>query len=646
MKRLEFLLAAAAVLLAPSSWAAADSCMLSGSVTVSELKTILDSQTGWPVFPGYGDRKAWESLPESARREYIAAGERALDFQWGVIPAMSYIEFTRSGDRGIMERPSNARNSALRSLVLAELSEGKGRFIEQIINGVWAICEQSTWVGSAHLPAQRGGAGLPNPDDTIIDLHAASLGSLMSWTYYFFADEFDKVSPWIGRRMRDEIRRRVLEPYYSRENFFWQGFNGSKVNNWNTYCNYYVLNAILLMEDDPQRRAEGVWKVMRSLDYFIDGYPDDGGCDEGPSYWTMSGGKLFENLEVLDAVTGGKLNIFHSPKIRNIGRYAYRAYIGDEYVTDFADSPVKMAFAPGVLYRFGRAIEDDTMMSFGAWIARTYNKDRRFGGSLEYILMNLFRSVDMFDAEAAEPLVRDSWLPDTQLVTARDRAGSKEGFYFAAKGGHNAESHNHNDVGSFMLYYNADPVLIDVGVGTYMRQTFGPERYTIWNMRSLYHNLPVINGTEQQYGRRFAARSAAYSANDAAVSFSLDVAGAYAGDAGVGSWVRGYRLLRGKSFRITDRWNLKENRGGNALVFMTAKDIELDARRGAIYFNGEGYRLRMKFNPAQFDAVVEKIEVEDKMIAGAWGDTVSRIVLSVKSRSRNGASTIEITPVK
>ena len=38
------------------------------------------------------------------------------------------------------------------------------------------------------------------------------------------------------------------------------------------------------------------------------------------------------------------------------------------------------------------------------------------------------------------------------------------------------------------------PVIIDAGVGTYTRQTFSSERYTIWTMQSNYHNLPMING--------------------------------------------------------------------------------------------------------------------------------------------------------
>lgn len=71
---------------------------------------------------------------------------------------------------------------------------------------------------------------------------------------------------------------------------------------------------------------------------------------------------------------------------------------------------------------------------------------------------------------------------------------NKSGLFFAAKGGYNNESHNHNDAGTFSLYLHTTPVFIDAGVGTYTRQTFSSERYTIWTMQSNYHNLPMING--------------------------------------------------------------------------------------------------------------------------------------------------------
>ena len=60
-----------------------------------------------------------------------------------------------SGDRAIMESPFGKNNSALGSLFMAEMAEGKGRFVDQIINGVFASCEMTSWALSAHLDYRR-----------------------------------------------------------------------------------------------------------------------------------------------------------------------------------------------------------------------------------------------------------------------------------------------------------------------------------------------------------------------------------------------------------------------------------------------------------------------------------------------------------
>ena len=77
-------------------------------------------------------------------------------------------------------------------------------------------------------------------------------------------------------------------------------------------------------------------------------------------------------------------------------------------------------------------------------------------------------------------------------MAARSKDGSAEGLYLAAQGGHNAESHNHNDVGNFIVYADGQPAIIDVGVETYTAKTFSSQRYEIWTMQSAYHNLPSI----------------------------------------------------------------------------------------------------------------------------------------------------------
>lgn len=100
----------------------------------------------WVPYPAYTDRAAWDSLMGPNKQRLIAAGEKLLDYKWKLIPATAYLEYERSGNRKVMEAPYDANRQALNALMLAELAEGKGRFIDQLLNGAYMSCEMNSWV--------------------------------------------------------------------------------------------------------------------------------------------------------------------------------------------------------------------------------------------------------------------------------------------------------------------------------------------------------------------------------------------------------------------------------------------------------------------------------------------------------------------
>ena len=136
------------------------------------------------------------------------------------------------------------------------------------------------------------------------------------------------------------------------------------------------------------------------------------------------------------------------------------------------------------------------------------NPSFREVGSLGRLLPDLLLVRDLKATTPVEPLLT-GFLASGPAGHGRALAirTLRRGFYLAAKGGHNAESHNHNDVGNFIVYADGRPVLIDAGVGTYTAKTFSPQRYEIWTMQSAYHNLPTINGFLQKDGRQFRAEN-------------------------------------------------------------------------------------------------------------------------------------------
>lgn len=648
-----------------------DRNLLSGSYPPEKLRDVIIPAEDWRPYPRAAERSAWERLPERVRLAHVRKAEAHLGAEWETPLASVFLEYVRNGNRTNYQRIADIRRSRLADLVLGECCEGRGRFLDDIMNGVWTICEETYWGVPAHLSAQKRGPGLPDVTEPTVDLFAAETAMLLAWTDYLVGPELDRLSPLVRERIRHEIGLRLLSPNLERDDFWWMGLSGGTVNNWNPWICSNWLTCVLLVEPDAGRRIRSVHKILRCLDQFLNAYPRDGGCDEGPGYWSRAGASLYDCLELLGSASGGKIDVFGAPLVQEIGRYIYRAHIAGPFFINFADAAAKAGPDPGVVFRYGKAIGDKTMIGFGSFLAAR----KKLGegpvpgqfGTLGRTLPTLFCLEELLRVPPVEPLIRDVWLPELQVMGARSEDGSSRGFYVAAKGGHNAESHNHNDIGSFIVYHDGLPVLVDVGVETYTAKTFSDRRYEIWTMQSAYHNLPTINGVMQKDGREFRARDVSYAVGGKSADFGLDIAGAYPAEAGVKSWQRRVRLVRGKEVVIRDRYSLKEAKedlGEHARersltlslmswrvpVLEAAGRIRLDVP-GDVAAEDPGGPLNasapkplyIHYDKARFRPEIETIPLEDPQLRSSWGDRLYRIVLTAKKTSLRGGFSTRVT---
>jgi Heparinase II/III-like protein len=609
-----------------------------------DLASALITNDSWNKLPGYKNRQFWESIPANLRKDYIDRAEGYLDYSWPVVKATDYLEFIRSGERrqGAYAAPSKALNS----LVLGELVEGKGRFIDQIINAVWYYSEQTWWGWSAHLYFQKAPGGLPDVNEPTVDLGVGEITNDLSWTWYLFKDEFDKVHPLISQRLKQEIVNKAMKPYFDRTDFGYMGFKGGRPNNWNPWVNYNMLNCFLLLEDDPVKKIAEVQKIINSLDKFLNGYPDDGGCDEGPSYWGAAGALLYESLAVLKEATGGKFDVYNDPLIKNIGKYFYKVNIHAPYFINFADADATTGGNPEAVYQYGKAINDSQMQQFGAYLAKL-NKwgENIFSGKISDQIKNIVLIPEILKADAREALVGDFWLPETEIAGARDKEGSFSGFFFGAKGGFNAESHNHNDVGSCVMYFDGKPCLIDLGREGYTARTFSSRRYEIWTMQSGYHNLPVINGIEQKDGASFKAKNSKFLANEKTAVFSTDLAGAYPKEAMVKTWIRSYTLNRGKSFVISDKFELFNRNDSITSSNLITYCRVSQTKPGELRLEGDGFAMKMTYNPKVVAPEIQFIEITDNTLKHYWPKGVTRVMLKYIQTGIKGGQDLIFTSV-
>ena len=619
--------------------------ILANEAEAVNLPSLIADGNAWPHHPGYYDRAFWDNLPDDIRRKYVERAEKYLDFAWPALKATDFLEFIRSGKR--LQQGQTACGNALTSLVMGELTEGKGRFMDQIVNAVWHYSEQTWWGWSAHLGSQKAGAGLPDVNEPYVDLGVGEVTNNLSWTLFLFRKEFDKVHPLISKRLRQAIREKALNPYFKRNDFGYMGFKGGRPNNWNPWINYNMLTSYLLVEDDAERKTAAVKKILLSLDKFLNGYPDDGGCDEGPSYWGAAGAYLYECLEIMKNVTGGKFDVYDNPLIQNIGKYFYSVNVHAPYFVNFADADAKTGGSPSVVYRYGKAIGDTVMRKFGAYLAELNGwGGKSLSGKIGGRLGDLKLLDEIRNAEKEEALVADFRFPDTDIAGGRDRQAEIKGFFFGAKGGHNAESHNHNDVGSCLMYFDGKPCIVDAGRETYTAKTFGKRRYEIWTMQSGYHNLPVINGVEQKAGAKYKANNSVFKANAGSVVFSTDIAAAYPEKAKVESWVRTYTLKRGKSFEISDKYKLTElTDATTSSNLLTCCKVEVE-KPGVLRFEGEGFALRMSYDPKTFKPEMEPIKITDGQLKRYWSNGLTRVKMIMLKPKLSGTYSFVFVVVK
>ena len=551
-----------------------------------------------------------DSIPQEMRQSYIQYGEQYLGKPWTVLPWTVFAENKKTGNRVNYEAICFEKRRQMAAIVIAEIMEGKGRFMGDIIDGMGSFCEETWWGIPAHYPK-----AIPLSEWQEVDLFNAETASLIVWTRYMLEKQFDAFSPDLCQRIDREIERRILQPAVERD--YWWKTAGM---NWNPWICSNWLACILICEKDEARKATAIAQIKNATQAFIDAYPEDGGCDEGPGYWDRAAASMFEIMRLLDFGTV-------DPKVQRMASYAYKTYIGNDYCVCFADAHENKAVQQvNIVYPFGLWLNDQTMREFGAYLGRQkgvltnpaalYDKSGNFP-TLGRELFFLRHIRDFIAEQPCEPLLKDVWLPDLQIMTTR-----RGNLYVAMKGGNNGESHNHNDVGSFIVYGSQEsgvksqeqlsPLFIDPAVGEYTAKTFSDDRYSIWTMQSQYHNLPQINGIDQKDGKEYAAKVVSHKDGQ----LTLDIAGAYPAEAAVKSWKRTVIAMK-SGVSVTEDYELSEYRQPTCLMLMTLDPEALQ---------------RIHFDANQLSATIEDISDKlDPLLQHMWGQKMYRIILSVKS---------------
>ena len=585
------------------------------------LSKLPETVTPFTLFPNASDRVSWEGLPAAQRVRLVNAGKAAQKRPWPLLTAAKWLAFSESGNRTDFEALYFARREKLCELCMAECAEGRGRFLRDIIDGVFLICEESAWVLPAHHTYERDAPplGLPDPDRPILDLFACETGTLLAVTDYLLRESFQQADRQIHRRIHSELQRRILTPYLS-AHFWWMGNGDEPMCNWTPWCTQNILLSALCMEEFSGLLQAIVRAAALSLDCFLKDY-DDGCCDEGPQYYRHAGLCLFGCLELLSHTAPKAFSpLWQEKKIRNIAAYITNVHVADRYYINFADSSPIAGRAGAREYLFGKRIQNETLMAFASTDdKRPASSKDQAGINLFYRLLEAFTKAEMDAFPCRSVETPDIYYPSCGLFIARDSR-----FCLAVKAGHNGDNHNHNDTGSFTVYKDGKPFLIDIGVETYTAKTFSDKRYEIWTMQSSWHNLPAFDGVMQLPGKSFAATEVVTDFSERKSCISMQLLRAYDFHAGLRSYTRAVCLKKNRCITVTDRCEGSYQQAVLHLILHEKPLIEENCIRlvqtGRISINRDG-------GPGALNGQIEteEVPIKDKRLLAAWKKDIYRV---------------------
>lgn len=435
--------------------------------------------------------------------------------------------FRETGDRTLFEESYFNIRGRLNAFAFMYILYREEKYKTALEDCIWSICDEYSWAVPAHIVYE-----MPMEDQqTWIDLFAAETGSALSEILSLVGED---LSESVVTRAKKEIRRRIIDPYVShKHNYFWE----TVTNNWAAVCAGSV-GVTMFYEASGEEVETVLPRLCATMDCFLSGFYDDGCCLEGLSYWNYGFGFFTYFADMLKKYTNGGKDLFAFPKVRAIAQFQQNMLIGKTHCVSFSDAGSRFSSFPGLSSYLYNKFDEVSMPPVS-----TFSK---FGSDHCHRWLAFIRNFSWLEPSVLHGKVGAEYV---YYKDAQWYIRNTEKFSFAAKGGTNSESHNHNDLGSFIFISEDKQILNDFGSGLYTRQYFSELRYTYLVTSSRGHSVPIINGKYQSEGEQYRAGELNVSRD----VFEIDLTKGY-DDESLSEFTRRFDILD-NGIKITDRFN-------------------------------------------------------------------------------------------
>lgn len=556
-----------------------------GEWDAAHIADALRTADGDSDLPTYVEADRWDRFRTDPMTADATADllDRAADVQAEPSPPLTasrYLEYDRTGNRTGYQNPNRARRQRLGWFTLAECLERTGAYLDPILDYGWAICEQTSWIIPAHLRAPHGTDALPGvvaPEDRTVALRSAETAHLLAEVDHVLADQ---LHPALAERIRHEVDRRVFRPYEARDDHKWMQ---RPCNNWNAVCNGAIATAALHLLEDVDRLSALLEKAIHSLADYLGSFDPEGCTPEGMNYWNYGMSHYAFLAAELSARTDGQLSLLSPPVLERIAAFPVNVELSPGVPVPFSDAWLEERVIPHAAVWLGEHVDNAALSARGRESMLHGRSDR----DLREPLRNWLRTVGMDpDGPVPAPPAK-TYYPTSAWWIVRTAPADPDGLTVAAKGGHNAESHNHNDLGAFLVHVGGDTLLADLGGPTYDRDYFSSRRYEYLTARSLGHSVPYVNDTEQASGREHAAEVIDVSATDGDERFVLDLTAAYPEEAGLDTLTREITVHDGAPGHVTLTDEFAFPEPSNAFTEVLVSYRPLSATNGDLHVEGD-----------------------------------------------------------
>ena len=615
------------------------------SWSVQQIREALEKAPPFRPYPTREERASWQ-IPYAADALQWAVQRAEQRIEEPLFPALAtdYLSFIRTGSREHWSHAFGQRTNRLSMFVMAECIEGKGRFLDAILDSGWALCECSTWCAPPHAP----GHTLPEPGRSQLDLTVAHVALQFAQAVYLVGDAMDRHELRWKARMRYELDTRIWTPYMERDDPWWlKPAEGREVlNNWTAVCNNGIVGSALFCMKDLDRLAEMIHRAIWSMGFYLDSFAEDGGSSEGVGYWNYGFGNYVQFRHLLYQRTGGVVDLFADPRIRPIAEFPLKFVLSGDRCVNFSDAVDTFHPSPWLCAYLYKQLG---IRTFGLLARRTLEevrRSKRIGPTLSSL--DLLFNVPS-DLPSGEP-VRDAhvYLPSLQWMIARCDPSDEDTLISAAKGGHNGENHNQNDGGSFIVHWRGESLIADLGSGTYTRDYFGPKRYQYLVCSSRGHSVPLPNNVEQGTGRQFTAQVLAHTSSPERDTLKLDLKRLYPEQAGVETLTRTLSLVREEEHgfvELTDHVRFSsEDRCDLLLPIYSFHPVEI-VESGVARIQGDRGALSIEYDPEIVEATPESVPTEDEKLRKlSKVDGIPRLMFRLKHPAPEATVMLRFVP--